>query len=798
MTKSANFLSIGTMRIDSENATVHLSVSELATFRRVPAPASLSSGPWRAALGQSWHEEARKQASATQPEARFEVPVDAVWRHRRWTFHLTGRIDQILPCGDGWLLREVKTVRTPLPVDKADLLQNHPGHFAQAAAYLALLRLQTEYSEQPLRAQLQYIHIDDGTVQNIDLDDSDASLFEAQLDTLFPYLEDRRSAARRLDNLEIRPAFASLRPGQAELFARLEAASTESKNILLQAPTGFGKTGIALQHALEKMRSGHFQRCIYLTSKSTGQWQAIRQIQAMTGNDLRHIQMRNRAEHRIDTPAHTCTADSRCDLDSEPIWQDSGIHPPELFTEGSFPIESARHIGTKTGLCPYALTRACLPFAEIWIADSNYLFAPAVRSVFESATGFHPATTLLIIDEAHNLPARAADALGAELADGELLFAMDALAEAGASRRLLSIGRELSHRLTSIEKTGPLETNTRYVLLDLCEDFHRCLQQERLNYRAAQPFALDLAWQIAETAQHLAEAEEKYLHWSPSKGVLRSTCLDASRWIEQCMEGFGSVLLMSATLDPIPAFAQSCGLANAQTATAIGHADWRDAAYNVAIDCRVDTRFKQRQHHYETTAATIAALIAHSPGQPIAVFFAAYQYAEAVKNYLEALEPAFRAALQKRGADLHEQSEFIEHSLLSADALFLILGSSYAEGIDQLGGRIQTAMVVGPALPEVNAIQDARMDAHTGATREEAFRDCYILPAMRRIHQALGRLVRAPGQHARILLHGKRFAEPAYSTQLASEYQSDRYIHKQEDLLHWLEERRNEEEEVAE
>lgn len=786
------------MRIHSENATVQLSVSELASFRQVPAPATLSSGPWRAALGQRWHEEARKQATALQPDARFEVPIDALWRHRRWTFHLTGRIDQILPHGDGWLVREVKTVRTPLPADKADLLQSHPGHFAQAAAYLALLRLQEEYSDRPLSAQLQYIQIDDGTVQNIDLDDSDIAYFEAQLDTLLPYLEDRRSAARRLDNLDVRPAFATLRPGQAELFDRLEAASAESKTILLQAPTGFGKTGIALQHALQKMQSGHFQRCIYLTSKSTGQWQAIRQIQAMTGNDLRHIQMRNRAEHRIESPAHTCTADSRCDRDSEPVWQDSGIHPPELFKDGTFPIESARQVGTETGLCPYALTRACLPFAEIWIADSNYLFAPAVRSVFESATGFDPATTLLIIDEAHNLPARAADALGAELADGELLFAMDALAEAGASRRLLSIGRELSNRIASIEKTGPLDTNTRYVLLDICEDFHRCLLQERLDYRAAHPFALDLAWRIAETARYLAEADDSYLHWSPTKGILRSTCLDASQWIKQCMESFGSVLLMSATLEPIPAFAESCGLTKEQSTTAIGLADWREDAYDVAIDCRVDTRFKQRQHHYETTAATIAALIAHSPGQPIAVFFAAYQYAEAVKNYLEVLEPGFRAALQKRGADLKEQSEFIEHSLLSADALFLILGSSYAEGIDQLGGRIQTAMVVGPALPEVNAIQDARMEAHSGTTREEAFRDCYILPAMRRIHQALGRLVRAPGQSARILLHGKRFAQPAYSAQLAPEYRSDRLIHKQEDLLIWLEKTRSEEEETVE
>ncbi len=777
------------MRIDPETATVHLSVGELATFRRSAPATARPSGPWRAALGQRWHEEARAQCQAIHPEARFEVPVEAVWRHRRWSFRLKGRIDQILPEKvGGWLIREVKTVRTPLPANKSALLAEHPAHFAQAAAYLALLRLETEYCDQPLRAQLQLINIDDGTLQNIDLDEHDPARFEEQLDALLPYLEDCRAASRRLHKLKIRPAFEKLRPGQSDLLQRLEAASSESGITLLQAPTGFGKTGIALQHTLEKMQSGHCQRILYLTSKATGQWQAIRQIQHMTGSNLRHIRMRNRAEHRIDTPAHTCTADSRCDHDTEIAWQAADIHPPDLFTDGTFAIETAKRTGARTGLCPYALTRACLPFAEIWIADTNYLFAPAVRGVFESATGFNPATTHLIIDEAHNLPTRAADALGTDLPEAELLFAIDALADAGATRRLLSVGRELASRIAAIPGTGPINPNTRYILLDLCEDFHRCLQEQRLDYAAVQPFALELAWRVGETARHLAEPDHQYLHWIPAKGILRSTCLDASGWIEQCLRGFGEVLLMSATLEPASEFTQACGLAGKQPAIAIGQADWRENAYHVAIDCRVDTRLKHRDRHYQTTAATAALLTAHSPGQPVVLFFASYQYAEAVKTYLEALEPGLRLALQKRGASQQEQADFIEHSLLSADVLFLILGSSYAEGIDQLGGRVNTAMVIGPALPEVNAVQQARIDAHPSTTREEAFRDVYILPAMRRIHQALGRLVRAPGQSARVLLHGKRFAEPAYSRKLAPEYQTDRQIQKNEDLLAWLEE----------
>ena len=322
-----------------------------------------------------------------------------------------------------------------------------------------------------------------------------------------------------------------------------------------------------------------------------------------------------------------------------------------------------------------------------------------------------------------------------------------------------------------------------------CEDFARQLKDARIDYDAAAPFALDIIWRIPDLAKRLAEPPHQWLHWSPTAGLLRATCLDASRWIAECLAPFGGSILMSATLAPIQRFRERCGLTRENSTLAQGHAPWRDDAYHVAIDTRVDTRYKQRDKHYETTARTIAALINQSPGVPVAVFFASYLYAENIKAYLDALTPGTRIQVQPRGVDLAEQETFIDEGLLMADALFLILGSSYAEGVDKLGGRIDIAMVVGPALPEVNAIQDAKMEAHPSTERNAAFKDVYIIPAMRRIHQALGRIVRAPGQRAKVLLHGKRYAEAAYQEQLAPEYQDASTITNDQALADWLEQK---------
>jgi DNA excision repair protein ERCC-2 len=99
---------------------------------------------------------------------------------------------------------------------------------------------------------------------------------------------------------------------------------------------------------------------------------------------------------------------------------------------------------------------------------------------------------------------------------------------------------------------------------------------------------------------------------------------------------------------------------------------------------------------------------------------------------------------------------------------------------------VTRAMVVGPALPEVNAVQKARVEALAAKGREAAFRRVYQIPGMQKVNQALGRLVRAPGQHAQVLLHCRRFAEEAYAALLTPDLQPTRRIESDEDLTDWL------------
>jgi len=214
-------------------------------------------------------------------------------------------------------------------------------------------------------------------------------------------------------------------------------------------------------------------------------------------------------------------------------------------------------------------------------------------------------------------------------------------------------------------------------------------------------------------------------------------------------------------------------------------APWLDGAYDIAIDTRVDTRFKHRDRSAPETARTIVQLA--EDYAPVAVFFPSYAYAEKVKALIEKSYPFYRIASQSRNQmeTVEDRAAFIDEALRYSDIIFLTLGSSFAEGVDMLGGKIRAAMVVGPALPEVNPVQESKRDHYQNRSRN-GFERAYLQPGIQKVNQALGRLVRAPGQSVKVLLQCPRFAEPKTRSLLAQQYQETKYIFTDQDLTNWI------------
>lgn len=787
------------MDFDLDARSASLSVSELADFAaervgRTPT----SSGLWRARVGSQWHEEFRRREEAAGSGARFEVPIRATVLHRGWRITLTGRIDQWLPAAPPLpaRLREIKTITQALPASDESLRAAYLSYVAQVAIYGALRRLEPQ--GESFAAELVFIEISTGIIQTVTLDQTDEGLLTRRLEELTAFLDHQHRSRERLRRLRVQAPFVELRSGQAEARETLAAALDRARIVAFEAPTGFGKTGILLEAALQRLRQGHHRRLIYLTSKGTGQLQVMQTLGRMTAPpaDDRAAerpavwQVRSKVEHCVNTQFACNARDCRYLADLDARWASTGLSRFYLLDQHPRDLDSLRGAGREAGICPYEITRTALAYCEVWVGDYNYVFGTGTRVLFEEQPGFDAAQTLLVVDEAHNLPGRAAEARSLAFSLEEAQAVLSELEHVEAPRALLRAWTAWTQLLATLPVTEAADPALED---DLADAVRRVSEQLSAGPLPELPPDLgDRLWRLPEIDDWLHDTGITRLIWSAKPGELRLTCLDAAGAIGSLLGRYGGAILASATIGEVDDFATALGLP-AATATAgdvplikvTAPAPWRLGAFRVGYDLRVDTRFRNRSASAPLTAATIARLRLASP-TAVAVFFPSYRYAETVRQALEDNHPGLRVALQPRSGPLADLQAWIEESLLLADALFLVLGSSFAEGIDFLGGRVTHAMVVGPALPEVNAIQRARLASLAAVPAPRAFRQVYQVPGMQKVNQALGRLVRAPGQHAVVLLHCERFAERSFHDLLAAEYQSGTPLCTESELDAWL------------
>ena len=772
------------MEINAVERTIQISVGELARFQNGVHDYVSDGLEWRAELGRKWHDTINEETKKEDPLAQFEVTIKQNVFIHNWNFQITGRIDQIVSGNQRRKkLIEIKSVSHPLPEKEEYLKEKYPHYFAQVAIYKYLAERDSKLSALGFSAEIHFVDINSGIHQNVSLDEDAEDIFKQQTNALLPFLNDRLNAKIRLNDIALVSPFPELRDGQADLLIKLEKASLDGSHILLQAPTGFGKTGIVLHHAFTHMKKGFYERLIYLTSKSTGQIQTLKQLNK-TGV-LRNIQMRNRNELSINSDSHQCSLDTKCDESFNKRMDVTGLDPEFLFESGNFSTEEAKEKGIEFGLCPYALTKWALQFAEIWIGDTNYLFAPNSRNVFWETYGFNPQKTLVIIDEAHNLPERTADALSFQLSSKSWEYIIENTLLSEGKLTLYNIGSEILAFLKKLKEKELLSATDTYLFLDLMDDFSSELKETHIDSDSINRNEINKLYEIPQIAEKLKNDKENYLLWSPQKEHLTISCLDPSDWISNCLKPFASSIHMSATLEPFDYYQEKIGFPKSELSYAKGFAPWRSDAYTVAFDQRVDTRYKERANYYLITAETILKTFQYSK-KPIVVFFPSYQYAQDVKTYLNEIDSFLPVITQEKKKSLDEQKAFIEESVSTHCILFLILGSSFTEGIDTLGGKIESAIVVSPALPQINLLSETKMNQALQYNTNNAFQKTYIIPAFQKIHQALGRLARAPGQKAKILLHCRRFLSPQYKNLLAEEYNSGTIIKNSNDLETWL------------
>ena len=259
--------------------------------------------------------------------------------------------------------------------------------------------------------------------------------------------------------------FERIRPGQDAFLADAARAIREGKHLLAHAPTGTGKTAVALTAAVEFARR-EGKLVLFLTSKHSQHWIAIETLRRMRARGIgvvgvdviakRAMCLNERApsvalafrqfcEHHV--RSRTCGWFNRPAEAAAKLAVQKVLHVREL-------VEAARACGT----CPHKAALEAAKRAHVLVCDYNYVFSD-IRERVLPRIDRQLGDIVLVVDEAHNLPDRIRSHLTGDLDAPTLIRAAKEAkpVDPEAAAQLHGAARSVDQALLAVEGERAVE-----------------------------------------------------------------------------------------------------------------------------------------------------------------------------------------------------------------------------------------------------------------------------------------------------------------------------------------------------
>ncbi|MCA2958905.1 MAG: ATP-dependent DNA helicase [Silvanigrellales bacterium] len=605
-------------------------------------------------------------------------------------------------------------------------------------------------------------------------------------------------AARQAQGEALVFPFPFPRAGQLELVQEVADAISSGSRLLVQAPTGLGKTaGVLFPHLRDALQNG--RQVFYLTPKNSQHavaQDAVERLRAQ-GSDLRSVVISSKEKSCLKDEVICDPKHCEYALGYYDKLASSGVLD-ELSEAGVVDAALLRDKGMEHSVCPFELSLDFTARADVVICDYNYAFSPnaTLQRYFDDDARSHLVN--MVIDEAHNLYARAMDLYSPKIAQSTL----ETYREKGAVQiGLLDESEKLKKRYLRLLDRA-LETLSNSSRRKITDTFVR----EGGAFRGSSVVApdADAFFKIeAALGRFLTSYSEKtellrptdpvfelYRLWSEFCGVLRlggnefvftwqetaedaalqCTCCDASRFLQQRMAALGAVTAFSATLKPFAFYAQMSGFEAGTFVTREFASPFPRENRKVVLIPQVSTTFKERERNYPKIAEIIERVVPLRKGNTF-VFFPSFAFLGEIARRLDGRLKGFRVYAQQPGMTSAEQSNLLAKFRQKTKnvVVLAVQGGVFSEGIDLPGDELESALIVGPSLPTFDLEREC-IRAYFDRRYGRGFDYAYVYPAMARVVQAAGRVIRTPTDKGLVLLCDKRFLQRNYLEVMPAEW----------------------------
>ncbi|QEA38963.1 ATP-dependent DNA helicase [Pistricoccus aurantiacus] len=560
--------------------------------------------------------------------------------------------------------------------------------------------------------------------------------------------------------------YTTFRSGQRELAEAVYKAASTQRCLLMQAPTGIGKTLGTLFPQLAAMPRHNLDRLFYLTAKTTGRGLALNALEHLDAKPLRVLELvaRDKAcEH----------PDKACHGESCPLARGFYDRLPEARRQavaqgGRLDQAALRHIALAHDICPYYLGQELARWCDVVVGDVNHYFD--LNAMLFGLTLTQQWRVGVLVDEAHNLVER-----GRRMYSAELDQAAFKRLRRQAPEALGKTFRRIDRQWNALNKAEHPKGSTTYRELEaipakLLSALHKAIA-EITEYLADEPAGLDSA--LSQTYFDLlhfcrvAELFDKQFLCDLSfrcgrrGGTISALALrnvvPATLLAPRFAVSHTSVLF-SATLSPSRYYADLLGLPE-RTPWLEVEAPFVADQLEVRIAADVSTRFRHRQASLDPIGELMAQQFRAQPGNYLA-FFSSFDYLEQVLERFHESHPSIPAWRQERRMSEPARQDFLARFEARGQGIgFAVLGGVFGEGIDLPGERLIGAFIATLGLPQINPVNEG-FKQRLGAIFGDGYAYTYLYPGLQKVVQAAGRVIRTREDRGVVHLIDDRFNRP--------------------------------------
>ncbi len=555
---------------------------------------------------------------------------------------------------------------------------------------------------------------------------------------------------------------ARVRDGQAEFLEDARMCISQRTHLLAHAPTGLGKTAVALTAALETAVD---ERAVvlYLTSRQSQHAIAVETARAIwRKHRIGAIDLIGREDMCLAGRAVPPCQDGRACFFARGRCADAA----EILLEYPMHVQEAGRTCLRERACPYASAVMATRSADLVIADYNHAFSAS--PLLLDRLGRPAKDVILVVDEAHNLPTRVMEnysaSVGVEAV--EAAISSPALRHFHDDLRILKDCCEMASKGTEwLDREvldGPLKRSVGVDCGGLAEEMGETLRRKgERQHRDLLAFLSAWSWR---------DGMVRYAEGTPAK--LHARLVDPSVACREVFTRVRSALLMSGTLHPPSMFADILGVESAVCREYPSPFPQENRL--VLTWGGITSRFRMRNEaFFRNAAARLAEVCEATPGN-VAAFFPSYDMLERTRAHLDVTSR--NVVAERRGFGKNEQDAVVETLSRSSDNIMLAtLSGALYEGVDFRDNSLSAVVVVGlPLAPpsRENLAYREQLERRLGPRKGELYSTTY--PALIKVLQAAGRAIRSERDRAAIILMDDRYQMPGLRAALPADFAASR------------------------